>query len=100
MQSFSLAFSHFGIVDVDHSSIHKIANDSEIYFVLEVDLDYIEALHNMHKDFPLAPTIEKLDRNIMWSEYQMGHLDQAGKGSVTTPKFVQVLVAKKNHTVQ
>ena len=95
MQKFSLPLSEFEIVDVELSSIPKTAKDSESCFVLEVDLDYRDALHNMHKSSPLAPTEEKIDRYKLF-EYQMG---LAGNRRVTTPKLVQTLFAKKNNTV-
>ena len=85
-------------MDVELNTILKTANDSEIGFVLEVDLNYPDALHIMHKDFHLAPTKEKIDRNTL-SECQMGPLDQACNRRVTTPKFVQTLFANKNYTV-
>ena len=97
MQKFPLPLREFEIVDVELSLILKTANDSEIGFVLEVDLDYPDAFHNVHKDFPLAPTKENFDRNM--SEYQMGLLDQACNRRVTTPKFVQTLFAKRNYAV-
>ena len=98
MQKFPLPSSEFEIVDVDLSTILKTANDSEISFVLLVDLDYPDALHNMHKDTPMAPTEEKIDHNML-SEYQMDLLDQACNRRVTRPKLVQTLFTKKNHTV-
>ena len=98
MQNFPLPLSEFQIVDVELSTILKTANDSEISYVLEVDLDYPDALHNMHKDFLLAQTKEKIDRNML-PEYQMGILDQPCNRRVTTPKLVQTLFAKKHYTV-
>ena len=98
MQKFPLPLREFEIVDVELSTILKTANDSEIGFVLDVDFDHPDALHNMHKDFPLAPTKGKNDRNML-SEYQMGLLDQACNRRVTTPKLVQTLFAKKYYTV-
>ena len=97
MQQIPLPLSEFEIVDVELSTNLKTPNDSGIGFVLEVNLDYPDALHNMHKDFPMAPTKKKTDRNIL-SEYQMGLLNQAGKRPVTTPKLVQTLLAKKKYT--
>ena len=85
-------------MDVKLSTILKTANDSEIGFVFQVDLDDPDALHNMHKGFPLAPTKEKIDRHLL-SEYQLGLLDQACNRRVTTPKLVQTLFAKKKYTV-
>ena len=60
LQKFPLPLNEFEIVDVELSTILRTANDSGNGFVLEVDLDYPDALHNMHKDFPLAPMKEKL----------------------------------------
>ena len=54
MQKFPLPLSEFEIMDVELSTILETANHSEIGFILEVDLDHTDALHNMHKDFPLA----------------------------------------------
>ena len=98
MQKFPLPLREFEIVDVELSTFLKTANDSEFGFVLGVELDYFDALHNIHKDFPLAPTKKKIDRNML-SEYQKGLLDQACNRPVTTPKLVQTLFAKKNYTV-
>ena len=60
--------------DVKFSSNFKTVNDLKISFVLEIDLDYPEDLHDMHKDFPLAPMNEKIDSNS-FSECQMGQVD-------------------------
>ena len=97
IMQFSLPLSQCEIVHVELSRILKTANDSKIGFVLEVDFDYPDTLHNLHKDFPLAPTKEKNDLNML-SEYQMGLLDQARNRRVTTPKLVQTLFAKENYT--
>ena len=93
MQKFPLPLSEFEIMDVELSTIFKTANDSETGFVLEVDLYYPDALHSMHKDFPLAPTKKKYDRNMLF-EFQMGLLDNACNRRVTTPNLVQTSFAK------
>ena len=98
MQKFSLPSSEFELVDVKFSPNFETVNDLKINFVLEIDLDYPEDLHDMHRDFPLAPRDEKIDRNS-FSECQMGQLDQAGISRVTTLKLVQTLIAEKKHTV-
>ncbi|GFT79539.1 uncharacterized protein NPIL_518911 [Nephila pilipes] len=33
----------------------EISDESDIGFILEVDLDYPENLHDLHNDYPLAP---------------------------------------------
>ena len=64
---FSLPLSDVEIVDAELSTILKIAKDSENGFILEVNLDYLDVLHFMHKDFPVAAT-KKIERNML-SEY-------------------------------
>ena len=98
MQQFPLPLSEFEVLDVDNSTFFQTSNDSEIGFVLEVDLDYPGALHNMHKDFSVTPTKEKIDPNML-SECQVGLLDRGGSRRVTTPKLVETLFGKKNYTV-
>ena len=98
MQNFPLPLGNFQIVDVELSEILSTDKESDVGYVLEVDLDYPDCLHNMHKDFPLAPTKEKIDRNML-SEYQIGLLDHAGSNRVVNPKLVQTLFNKKNYTV-
>ena len=98
MPKFPLPSSEFEIADDELSTFLKTANDSEIDFVLEVDLDYRNALHIMHKGFPVAPTEEKIDRKLL-SEYQMGLVDQAGNRRVTRLTPVQTFLAKKIYTV-
>ena len=95
---FPLPLSEFEIVDAELSTLLNTANDSEFGLVLEVDLAYPDAPHNMHKDFPVAPTKEQIDRNMLY-EYQMGLLDQGGNRRVTSTKLVQTLFAKKSYTV-
>ena len=55
LQKFLLPLSDFESMDVELSSFFKAANNSEVGVVLEVVLDYSDALHNMQKDFPVAP---------------------------------------------
>ena len=93
----SFLLNDFEVVDVELSSILKTANDSKIAFVLEFDLDYRDALNNIHKDFPVAPAQEQIHSNML-SEYQMCRLDHEDKGHLTTEKFVQRLLAKENYT--
>ena len=33
----------------------RIRNNSSTEYVLEVDLEYPQELHNIHNDYPLAP---------------------------------------------
>ena len=93
-----LPLSEFEMVDVELTTILKTENDSENSFALEVDLDYTDALQDMQKNFPVAPTKRKIFRNML-SDYQMGLLDQTDNRHVTAPKPVLKIFAKKNYIV-
>ena len=44
--------------NIDNFDIMSISDRSPIGYILEVDLEYPDELHELHNDFPLAP--EKL----------------------------------------
>ena len=88
----------FEIEDVEILRSLETANNSEIGIVSEIDLGCPNALYNMHKRLPAAPTKSTYDRNVM-SEYQKGLLGQARNRRFTTPMSVQTFFTKKLHTV-
>jgi len=47
-----LPFKYFEWVDDLNIDITKIADDSEVEYMLEVDIDYPKHLHKNHNDFP------------------------------------------------
>ena len=44
-------------------TILNTSNESPIGYILEVDLDYADSLHKLHKDFPSAPTKERIEKS-------------------------------------
>lgn len=62
-----LPISNFKWVSFDKVqcfNVEKIPSDSNIGYILDVDLEYPNYLHNLHNDFPLAPVKGK----VMYSE--------------------------------
>ena len=58
-----LPYSEFKwLKNVDEFDVNSISEKSLIGYFLEVDLEYLDELHGLHNDFPLAP--EKLAVSI------------------------------------
>ena len=63
--------------NVDRFDVNSINEKSEIGYFLEVDLEYPDELHELHKEYPLAP--EKLVvTNDMLSKYCKEIVDDYG----------------------
>ena len=101
MEKFPLPLNSFEFNDqVTIAEILNTSRESEIGYILDVDLLYPDHLHDAHSDYPLAPTKEVVSK--MWlSELQLDMLkkinisDKVG----TTPKLIQNFFPKKNYTV-
>ena len=78
--------------------------DSDFGFILEVDLEYPQELHESHRDYPLAPTKEVVPEEWL-SDYQRDLAEQmksndnyrVAPGKVK--KLLQTLQYKSNYTV-
>ena len=75
----TLAKLHTSCQDLDEpkNSLEKCyvkADDAEFGYIVCVDLDYPDSIHDAHQDFPMTPTREPVDS--MWlSSYQMDLLN-------------------------
>ena len=49
--------------------------DSDVAYILEVDLEYSDYLHDQYKDFPLAPTKESIEEKFL-SDFQLNLLEK------------------------
>ena len=50
---------------MDEQRVMKYSDDDDIGYILEVDLDYPKELHDLHKDYPLAPEIMCINENML-----------------------------------
>ena len=50
---------------MDENRVMKYSDDDDIGYILEVDLDYPKELHDLHKDYPLAPEIMCINENML-----------------------------------
>ena len=50
---------------MDEKRVMKYSDDDDTGYILEVDLDYPKELHDLHKDYPLAPEIISISENML-----------------------------------
>ena len=99
MEKFPLPLKDFHMdSNTQLSEVLSTSNDSSVGYILEVDLEYPDALHTLHKDFPLAPTKEKVENGSL-SNYQLSLLQKFDQKRIVTRKLVQTLGPKKNYTL-
>ena len=65
-----LLTSGFKWIDPKKFDLNIYASNSLKECILEVDLEYPKELHELHNDYPLAPDMIEIKREIL-SEYQL-----------------------------
>ena len=50
---------------MDEKRVMKYSDDDDTGYILEVDLDYLKELHDLHKDYSLAPEIMSISENML-----------------------------------
>ena len=79
--------------------ILKTPDDDDTGFIVEVGFSYPDHLHDLHSDFPLAPTKEAIDESWL-SQYQSDLLDEMQiKKPPKVKKLIQTLFDKNNYTL-
>ena len=96
-----LQYGGFNWVNVNNETINRILNksDNSLHgYLLEVDLDYPEELHDKHNDFPIEPEKIKVKEEIL----SLVQLDMKKKHDIKVGgfnKLIPNLVSKKNYVV-
>ena len=73
----SLPYQRFKWIEIDDIDVNSISEKSQIAYIFEVDLQYPNKLHALHKEYPLAP--EKLTIPCdMLSDYCKNIADEYG----------------------
>ena len=79
----------------DEVDYMKVPADSSIGYILEVDMDYPETLHDAHNDYPLAPEHIKVTKDML-SPYQRENFPPSGGSE---KKLVPNLHKKEKYVV-
>ena len=109
MEKFPLPLREFELFDksewTDENAqeiLNRILNtpdDDEVGYIVEVDFSYPDSLHDLHSDFPLAPTKEAIGECWL-SDYQSDLLaDMQVKKPPQVKKLIQTLFDKQNYTL-
>ena len=78
--------------DISLDKIMQTFDESDVGYIVMVDLNYPSNLHDCHNDFPLAA--EKLKNNAeMLSQYQV----ELGNKTSHIPKLLETLQSKQNY---
>jgi len=72
----------FQWVNPELDEVLTTPDDAPEGYVLEVDLDYPEYLHDAHSDYPLAPEAISVPKQWL-SEYQRTLVNELGESSLS-----------------
>ena len=83
---------------IDEKKIMKYSDDGDVGYILEVDLEYPKELHDLHKDYPLAPEIMTVNENMLSSvqkEIHKYYYDKEASDEKTNKLILNVMDKKK-----
>ena len=66
--------SAFKWIDPKQFDLNKYTSNSSKEFVLDIDLEYLKELWQLHSDYPLAPDKIEIQRQML-SEYKLKIVD-------------------------
>ena len=86
---------------MDEKRVMKYSDGDDIGYILEVDLDYPKELHDLHKDYPLAPEIMSISENMLSQVQKDIHKYYYGKDASDekSNKLVLNVMAKKKYVL-
>ena len=92
MEKLPLPLKDFKKIDV---SLDQILNttDYDVGYILQVDSEYLDALHDLQEDLRLAPTKEYIEKCFL-SDYQQKLLERMRFKKTKQPKWFQTLNSK------
>ena len=83
---------------IDKIDLAKHKEDSEKSFILEVDLEYPEELHDLDNDYPLAPEKVKVTKDML-SEYCQNIVEKYHISAGLVSKLIPTLGKKEKYVL-
>ena len=82
---------------ITEKKVMKYSDDDEVGYILEVDLEYPKEIHDLHKDYPMAPEIMCINEDMLSSAQKEIHKYYYDKeaGDEKTNKLVLNVMDKK-----
>ena len=59
------SFKFLSKEEVNNFNLDSVAENSQIEYILEVDLEYCKELHDLHNDYPLCPEKIKVSYDML-----------------------------------
>ena len=79
-------------------NVESLEDNSQLGFILEVDLEYPKELHDLHDDYPCAPEKTTITEDML-SDYQKELISDLGCNPSETMKLLLTLHNKEKYTV-
>ena len=87
-------FERMSEKEISEINFDLVSGDSNERYILEVDLEYPDDLHNLHNDYPLAPEKFKVSDDML-SNYCLSIAKEYGIRVGKVNKFIPNLKSKK-----
>ena len=86
---------------MDEKKVLSYSDDDDEGYILEVDLEYPKELHDLHRDYPLAPEIMSVSENMLSPVQKEIHKKYYGKDATdeTTNKLILNVMDKKKYVL-
>ena len=84
--------------EISNFCLNSISENNSIGYILEVDLKYPSELHDLHKDYPLAPEKLEITQNML-SKYCLSIANKYVIKIDAVNKLVPNLVNKSKYVV-
>ena len=85
--------------EISDFCLNSVSGNSSIGYILEIDLEYLSELHDLHQDYPLAPEKLEITQNKL-SKYCLSTANKYGIKIGGVNKLVPNLGNKSKYVVQ